>query len=268
LNLNGNPTRHLAGKTVVITGGGRGIGAAAAHTLAHAGATVAVTARNEEQVVDVASQIRESGFEAFAFRCDVTDPHQVRDLALSAVETMGKVDILINAAATATSNPLHDVKLTEWNHIIAVNATGTFLTMQAIYLGMVKRRWGRVVNVASVAGLVGARYLLAYVAAKHAAIGFTKAIAREAKGTGVTVNAVCPGYVDTPLLNESIGRIMQRTGQSWETAMSAILEDSDQPRLIRAEEVADAILPLLLRDADRTSGETIVIDGDDAQGGP
>jgi NAD(P)-dependent dehydrogenase (short-subunit alcohol dehydrogenase family) len=140
--------------------------------------------------------------------------------------------------------------------------------MQAIYLGMVKRRWGRVVNVASVAGLVGARYLLAYVAAKHAAIGFTKAIAREAKGTGVTVNAVCPGYVDTPLLNESIGRIMQRTGQSWETAMSAILEDSDQPRLIRAEEVADAILPLLLRDADRTSGETIVIDGNDAQGGP
>lgn len=145
MNLNGNPTRHLAGKSVVITGGERGIGAAAAHTLAHAGATVAVTARNEEHVVDVA---------------------------------------------------------------------------------------------------------------------------REAKGTGVTVNAVCPGYVDTPLLNESIGRIMQRTGQPRETAMSAILEDSDQPTLIRAEEVADAILPLLLRDADRTSGETIVIDGNDAQGGP
>lgn len=253
----------LTGKTAVITGGGRGVGAAAAYSLAEAGATVAVAARNEEQVVDVAAQLRTRGYEAFAFRCDVTDPRQVRELALSAFETMGQVDILINNAGTATSNPLHSVKLTEWNHIMAVNATGTFLCTQAMYPGMVERGWGRVVNVAAIVGITGGRDLSAYSAAEHAVVGFTKAVAQEAEGTGVTVNAVCPGYVDTPLTDETVARRMQRTGQTWQEAMDAILEEAGQPRLIRADEVAAAILPLLSDDASETNGELVVIDGKD-----
>ncbi len=255
---------NLTGRTAVITGGGRGVGAAAAYALAEAGATVAVAARNEEQVVDVAAQLRQRGYEAFTFRCDVTDHHQVRDLALSASETMGKVDILINNAGTATSNPLSEVKLQEWNHIMAVNATGTFLCTQAMYPGMVNRGWGRTVNVATIVGIVGGRELSAYAAAEHAVVGFTKAIAKEAEGTGVTVNAVCPGYVDTPLTDETVARRMQRTGQLWQEAMDSILEESGQPRLIRAEEVAEVIMPLLSEDASETNGQLVVIDGKDS----
>lgn len=251
----------LIGRTAVITGGGRGIGAATAFRLADAGCTVAVAARNEEQVVDVAARLRDAGYTAFAFRCDVTDARQVRDLALSATEAMGKVDILVNNAGTASSNPIGRIKLTEWEHIMAVNATGTFLCTQAVFDSMVRRGWGRIVNVASVAGVEGARYIAAYTAAKHAVIGFTRSAAAEAEGTGLTVNAVCPGYVDTPLTHETIARIMTRTGKSWEESMSSILDQSGQERLIRAEEVAEAVYALCDEGSDESNGELIVIDG-------
>jgi len=252
----------LAGRTALVTGGGRGIGAAAAHALAEAGVAVAVAARNESQVVDVAAHLRGRGYEAVAFRCDVTDPRQVRELALSAREAMGHIDILLNNAGTATSNPLGRIKLTEWNHIMAVNATGTFLCTQAVFGPMVERGWGRIVNVASIAGLEGGKYIAAYTAAKHAVVGFTRSVAAEAAGTGVTVNAVCPGYVDTPLTDETIARIMQRTGLSWHAAMKAILDQSGQPRLIRAEEVAEVILEICAEDSE-LNGELVILDGKD-----
>jgi NAD(P)-dependent dehydrogenase (short-subunit alcohol dehydrogenase family) len=251
----------LAGRTAVVTGGGRGIGAATAIALAEAGASVALAARNESQVVEVAAQLRRDGLKAFAFRCDVTDPRQVRDLALSATEAMGRIDILINNAGTATSNPLPKITLAEWEHIMAVNATGTFLCTQAVFPAMVQRRWGRIVNVASIAGLEGDRYIAAYVAAKHAVVGFTKSVAAEAEGTGVTVNAVCPGYVDTPLTDETIARIMQLTGKSWHDALRSILAQAGQTRLIRAAEVAEAILDLCADHSASRNGETLVLDG-------
>jgi 3-hydroxybutyrate dehydrogenase len=254
---------RLAGHTAVITGGGRGIGAAAAIALAEAGARVAVAGRNEEQVVEVAAQMRRDGLEAFAFRCDVTDPRQVRDMALSAREAMGSVDILVNNAATATSNPLGRITLAEWEHIMAVNATGTFLCTQAVFGKMVEQRWGRVVNVASLAGLQGDRYIAAYTAAKHAVVGFTKAVAAEAEGTGVTVNAICPGYVDTPLTDEAIARIMRVTGQSWHDALRTVLDHAGQDRLVRATEVAEAVLELCSEDARSRNGEIVVLDGND-----
>ena len=254
---------RLAGHTALITGGGRGIGAAAAIALAEAGARVAVAGRNEEQVVDVASQMRQGGLEAFAFRCDVTDPHQVRDMALSAREAMGRIDILINNASTATSNPLGRITLAEWEHIMAVNATGTFLCTQAVFGDMVERRWGRIVNIASLAGLEGDRYIAAFTAAKHAVVVFTKAVAAEADGTGVTVNAICPGYVDTPLTDEAIARIMHLTGKSWHDALRAMLDLAGQDRLVRATEVAEVILELCSEEGRDRNGEMVVMAGND-----
>jgi NAD(P)-dependent dehydrogenase (short-subunit alcohol dehydrogenase family) len=251
----------LKGYNALITGGGRGIGAAAAIALAEAGAKVSVASRNEAQVVQIAAKLREDGHEAFAFRCDVTDPHQVRELALSASEAMGRIDILVNNAGTATSNPLPRITLAEWRHIMDVNATGTFLCSQAVFDGMAERRWGRIVNVASIAGLEGDKYITAYTAAKHAVVGFTKALAAETRGKGITVNAVCPGYVDTPLTDETIARIMHLTGKSWQEALTSVLEQAGQPRLIRAHEVADRILELCLEEAVSRTGELVVLDG-------
>lgn len=253
----------LSGYNAVITGGGRGIGAAAAVALAEAGAKVSVAARNEAQVVEIAAELRKDGHEAFAFRCDVTDPRQVRELALSASEAMGRVDILVNNAGTATSNPISRITPAEWSHIMDVNATGTFLCTQAVWDQMAERRWGRIVNVASIAGLDGDKYISAYTAAKHAVVGFTRAMAVEAVGTGITVNAVCPGYVDTPLTDETISRIMHHTGKSWQDALSSILENAGQPRLIRAQEVAEAILGLCGEGAHAPNGELVVLDGSD-----
>ncbi|MDH3270933.1 MAG: SDR family oxidoreductase [Gemmatimonadota bacterium] len=253
----------LEGYNAIVTGGGRGIGAAAGIALARAGAKVSLAARNETQVVEIAAEMRKEGLEAFAFRCDVTDPHQVRDLALSASEAMGRIDILINNAGTATSNPLSRITLAEWQHIMDVNVTGTFLCSQAVFEQMKERRWGRIVNVASIAGIEGDKYISAYTAAKHAVVGFTRAMAEEAKGTGVTFNAVCPGYVDTPLTDETIARIMHQTGRSWQESLSALLERAGQPRLIRAHEVADAVVELCMEAAGHTNGELVVLDGTD-----
>ena len=250
----------LSRYNALVTGGGRGIGAAAGMALAKAGAKVSLAARNETQVVEIASEIRRNGQEAFAFRCDATDPRQVRDLALSATEAMGRIDILVNNAGTATSNPLSKITHAEWQHIMDVNATGTFLCSQAVYEKMASRRWGRIVNIASIAGLEGGKYISAYTAAKHAVVGFTKAMAIESKGKGITVNAVCPGYVDTPLTDETISRIMHHTGKSWEEALASLLAQSGQPRLIRAHEVADEIVSLCLEEAGGRNGELVILD--------
>lgn len=254
---------QLAGYNALVTGGGRGIGAAAAIDLAKAGAKVSVAARNEGQVVEIAAGLRDDGYEAFAFRCDVTDQRQVRELALSAREAMGRIDILVNNAGTATSNPISRITLPEWDHIMAVNATGTFLCTQAVYGQMAERRWGRIINIASIAGLQGDKYISAYTAAKHAVVGFTKALAVESQGTGVTVNAVCPGYVDTPLTDETIARIMHHTKKSRQEALTTLLEQAGQPRLIRAHEVADEVVALCLEDAGGRNGELVVLDGSD-----
>jgi NAD(P)-dependent dehydrogenase (short-subunit alcohol dehydrogenase family) len=185
-------------------------------------------------------------------------------MALSACEAMGRIDILINNASTATSNLLGRITLAEWEHIMAVNATGTFLCTQAVFDKMVDQRWGRVVNVASLAGLEGDRYIAAFVAAKHAVVGFTRAVAAEAAGTGVTVNAICPGYVDTPLTDEAIARIMHLTGKSWHDALRAMLDHAGQDRLVRAGEVAEVILGFCSEQARDRNGEIVVLDGNDS----
>lgn len=270
---------ELAGRTAVVTGAGRGIGRAVARSLAEAGAAVVVAARTGREIEAAAAELSGEGHRALAVRCDVTDPASVERLAEEAGRLAeevsrlaedggrladgagGSVDILVNNAGAAHSAPVHKTELEDWNRMLAVNATGTFLCTRALLPGMLERGWGRIVNVVSVAGLTGARYVAAYAASKHAVIGLTRCTAAETAANGVTVNAVCPGYVDTPMTTESLRRIAEKSGRSAEGALQAILAGTPQKRLIQPAEVAHAVLFLCHEEARGINGGSIVIDG-------
>jgi 3-hydroxybutyrate dehydrogenase len=256
----------LEGRSAVITGGGRGIGRAVAERLSDAGAAVVVAARSAAEVEQAVEELRARGRRAVAVRCDVTDPASVEALATAAAREVGEVDILVNNAGTSSSAPLRRLALEEWNRLLAVNATGTFLCTRAFLPGMMERGWGRIVNVASVAGLKGGAYIAGYCAAKHAVVGLTRSVALEAARSGVTVNAVCPGYVDTPMTRESVSRIVETTGRSEEEARAAILAASPQRRLVTPSEVAHAVLSLCHEEARGVNGSTVVIDGGETAG--
>ena len=254
-------TQPLSGKGALVTGGGRGIGAAVARRLAAAGAAVIVAARSESQVAGVARDIIADGGSAWAQTCDVTDPESVAALADFAAKTLSQVDILVNNAGLAHSAPLHRIALEDWQRLFAVNATGTLLCSQAFVPGMMRRGWGRVINVASVAGLHGAKYIAAYSASKHAVIGFTRSLAAEVAASGVTVNAVCPSYVDTEMTVESMDRMVAKAGITREQALEHILALNPQHRLIAPDEVAHAVATLCDQEARGINGQTMVIDG-------
>jgi 3-hydroxybutyrate dehydrogenase len=256
---------RLEGKRALITGGGRGIGAEVARALAGEGAAVAVCSRTLAEVESVASELTEAGHRSLALTCDVSDSTQVAELVEAVKERFGGVDILINNAGFAPSAPLRSVTLEEWERVFAVNMTGTFLCTQALLPGMIETGWGRVVNIASIAGKVGHPYISAYAASKHAVIGFTRAVAMEAAPHGVTVNAICPGYVDTPLTDGSVERIVAKTGISAEEALDYMKKMSPQGRLIDAEEVAYLALCLCDSRARGVNGQGLVIDGGTVQ---
>ncbi len=245
----------------VITGAGRGIGAAVAMALSASGARLVLAARTRSEVEAVASRLREVGGTAVAVECDVTDPDAVAALAHRANEELERIDILVNCAGAAAAGAVHRTEIEVWDRLMAVNARGAFLCMRAFLPGMLERRFGRVVNVASVAGLHGARYIAAYAASKHALIGLTRAAAADAAASDVTVNAVCPGYVDTEMTEQSIARIVERTGRTHEQALDAILSTTPQRRLIEPTEVAAAVAYLCSHSARGINGQTIVIDG-------
>ena len=252
---------RLEGRGAVVTGGGRGIGAAVALALAAEGARVVIAARTAAEVESVAGEIESAGGAAWPVQVDVTDPGSVDALAEAARRRLGDVEILVNSAGVAHSASLARQTLEEWERIFAINVTGTFLATKAFLPAMMERGRGRVINLASVAGLAGARYIGAYAASKHAVVGFTRSIAAEAAPRGVTVNAVCPGYVDTRLTDESVARIVERAGLSEAEAREAILATSPQRRLIEPEEVARAVTWLCEDAARGVNGQTIVIDG-------
>ncbi len=251
----------LENRGAVVTGGGRGIGAATARALAEAGARVVVSARTQSQIETVADSLRQEGHDAWAVPCDVTDPSQIRSLEQIAREKLGKVEILVNNAGVVASAPLKAIELENWNRLLEVNVTGPFLCTQVFMPGMLEAGWGRVVNVASVAGKVGHPYLAAYTTSKHALIGFTRAVAAEVAAKGVTVNAVCPGYVNTPMTDGSVANISAKTGMSAEETRAYIEGQSPQGRMMEPEEVAYLIVALCDPRAKGINGQAVVLDG-------
>lgn len=251
----------LEGRTALVTGASRGIGEAVARRLAEAGAAVLLVARGRRAVENAAARLESDGHRASAASCDVTDAGAITELAALVRARLGHVDVLVNSAGIASSAPVQRQSLEEWQRLMAVNATGTFLCTQAVLPGMLERAWGRIINVASVAGLAGAKYIAAYTASKHAVVGFTRALAAEVAGTGVTANAVCPGYVDTELTTATIEGIVARTGKAPDQALAAILATTGQHRLIQPNEVAHAVLCLCHVEAQAINGQTLVVDG-------
>lgn len=245
----------------MVTGAGRGIGAAIARELGHAGARVVLAARNVDEIESVAGEIASGGGAAWAVRCDVADAEAVDRLRAEAESRLGSVDILVNNAGIATSAPLKRQTLDEWRRVFAINVEGAFLVTRAFLPSMVERGWGRVVNIASVAGRTGSPYIAAYAASKHALVGMTRALAAEVAPSGVTVNALCPGYVDTPMTDGSVERIVAKTGRPAEEARRRIVEANPQGRLIEPEEVAFLTLTLCDERARGVNGQTIGIDG-------
>jgi NAD(P)-dependent dehydrogenase (short-subunit alcohol dehydrogenase family) len=253
------PPALLEGCGAVVTGGGRGIGAVIARALADAGAGVVVAARTYAEIEQVAWDLRERGARALSCYCDVTDEGSVRALFENARKHLGTVDILVNNAGTSGSAPLQKITVGEWNRVLAVNATGTFLGIREFAPEMIERGWGRIINIASVAGLEGARYIAHYAAAKHAVVGLTRSAALEMAGTGVTVNAVCPAYVDSPMTENTLSNIQARAGMPREEALAAVLATTGQDRLIAPDEVAAAVLDLCRPEADGVTGQTVVL---------
>lgn len=226
----------MTARLVVVTGGTRGIGAAIARRFEAAGDRVLAVGR--------------AG-------CDVTDEDAVTGYFTSA----GEVDVLVNNAGAATSAPLRRTSLADWRRLLDVNATGAFLCTRAVLPGMLDRGRGRIVTVASTAGLAGARYTTAYTASKHAAVGLTRAVAAEVAGTGVTANAVCPTFVRTDMTLESAARIAATTGRTVEQAEAALAATSPLGRLLEPDEVAFAVAFLAAEEASAINGQTLVLDG-------
>ena len=245
----------VAGQVAVVTGAGRGIGAATARALADAGLAVVLAARTREQIERRSAELEAAGRRAKAVVCDVTSEASVQSLARAAAE-LGPVAVLVNNAGAAASMPVVRTSLEDWNRLMAVNATAAFLCTRAFLPGMLERHWGRIVNVASTAGLSGGKYLAAYSAAKHALVGLTRSAAAEVAGTGVTVNAVCPGFVDTEMTVESIANIRAKTGRTEEEARAELARLNPSGRLIAPEEVAEAVLALCLSER---NGEAVEI---------
>ena len=251
----------LAGRGAVVTGGGRGIGEAVARALAATGAAVVVAARSTDEIEAVAEGLRVAGHTAHAVPCDVTDPNSVAALAARARELVDAVDILVNNAGVARSAPFLKVTLDQWDVVHRVNATGPLLVTQAFLPDMLERQWGRIVNVASIASFVGARYITAYAASKHALLGMTRCLAEELGGTGVTVNSVCPNYVDTPMTDRNIERIAATTGRDATAIRQGLEEMQPGGRMITADEVAHAVMTFMPDEAASLQGSELVVRG-------
>lgn len=244
-------------KHALVTGGGAGIGRAIALELAKTGVQVTICGRRRD-ALDAVAQDQANIHPVVA---DVTDEASVAKLYETAEAARGPFDIVVANAGIASSAPAHRTTLDDWNRIMNVNLTGAFLTVRPALKGMADRGRGRIIFVASVAGLRGSAYVAPYVASKHGVVGLMKSLAVELLKTGVTVNAICPGYVQTEMLEQSVRRVMEKTGRSEAEARRGFAEINPNHRLIQPEEVAAAAMWLVSDAAISVTGQTIAISG-------
>ncbi len=253
----------LQDRIALITGGGRGIGRAIALEFARQGANIAVAARTEEQVQQVAQEIgNQFQRQVVPLTCDVSDSASVGEMFASVTRKFGRdPDILVNNAGIAESAVLIKTDDELWHRHLAINLSGTFYCTRAALPAMIRHSWGRIINIASIAGKIGAPYISAYSASKHGVLGLTRSAALEVARNGITVNAICPGYVDTDMTVRGIENITHRTGISEEEARTALEGMSPQNRLVTSEEVAALALLLASEDGRGITGQAINVDG-------
>jgi len=251
-------------RVAMVTGGSRGIGRAIVAALVGEGWNVAVAARDPRQAGDVAEELRAgSGVSVLAVALDVTDATSVETACARTAAELGPVDVLVNNAGIAESAPFGKTTVESWERHLRVNVTGPYLMTRALLGGMLERGWGRVINVASLAGLYGSPYVTAYTTSKHALVGFTRALATEVSGKGVTVNAICPGFAATDMVWNGARNIAARTGRSFEDAVASLARMNPGGRLIEPEEIADEVRRLV--GDDTINGEAVVLDGSTPQ---
>lgn len=257
--LGGTP---LAGQHALVTGATRGIGAAIAETLGRLGADLTLTGRDRPLLDERAGEIAAaSGVKVHVESADVTDGDAVAAALRSAVAANGPVTVLVNNAGAGKSAPFHKMDRSLWDSMLAVNLTGTFLCTQAALPSMLDAGYGRIVNVASTAGLKGYAYVSAYSAAKHGVIGLTRSLALELATKGITVNAVCPGYTETDLVRDTVANIVAKTGRSEEDAKKELAATNPQGRLVQPWEVAEAVAWLALPGSGAITGQAVPVAG-------
>jgi 3-hydroxybutyrate dehydrogenase len=249
---------HIA----LITGGGRGIGRAIALQFAREGAQVAVAARTLEQVQHVAREIEAFQTRALAVVCDVSDLQSVERMLAQVTERFGRgPDIMVNNAGIAESAPITKTDDDLWFRHLGINLTGTFYCTRAALPEMLERGWGRVINIASIAGKTGGPYIAAYSASKHGVLGLTRSAALEVATKGITVNAICPSYVDTEMTTRGIENITSKTSLTSEQALESLKKMSPQNRIIEPDEVAGLALLLASEEGRGINGQAINVDG-------